>query len=527
MEDMKAALAAKGYDLVDQPGGDDSDSDDGLPGRIPSLEPSVAREKGNEAFKAGKYDKAIKYWQGGLKSILSSLCSGPQAMSDVSLSELDLTLNLNIAMAYMKKNDFESAERSVEKALARRDALPPHQITKALYRKASAQRSMHRLEECLETLKDLLGVEATHAAALQMQQEVDREWARQCREQKKNLKKMFSKLGDEDKEQQQKIRSERAEARLRCAVCWTEDDVNSEAFELGEAPACDGADWGMAFSRTVLWAIEQFSVEGRACLSREAQSASMWFVGASSTCELRFLQAKTLMTRLPHVQSLELVLLGFLGELDPDNKRVPDPKADGVPQGITRTKLDDGRCISLQLIKGALQDALAKELKPGSVATEPVAAEAQPGEEDAAAAAKANSKVHEGSAEVCEGTVKEEIPVEVVPPSLCIIAHPQLHRYFTDFFPALSWLIQHDVPTVVIGASEPDPSWRQDEVLLKAAGAHIVVGKRECPYPMCLPDNPSVKKCNHIIGFLGGKAVERERLTKIKLELLAQDYSVR
>jgi len=526
MEDMKAALAAKGYDLVDQTG-NDSDSDDPLPGRIPALEPSVAREKGNEAFKAGKYDKAIKCWQGGLKSILSTLCSGPQAMSDVSLSELDLTLNLNIAMAYMKKGDFESADRSVDKALARRDALPPQQVTKALYRKASAQRSMHRLEECLETLKDLLEVESTHPAALQMQQEVDRELTIQCRDQKKNLKKLFSKLGDEDKEQQQRVRRERAEARVRCAVHWTDGDVNSEAFELGEAPACDGSDWGMAFSRTVLWALEQFSVEGKDCLTREAESASMWFVGASSTCELRFLQAETLMKRLPHVQSLELVLLGFLGELGPDNKRVPDPKGEGVPKGITRRKLDDGRCISLQLVKGTLQDAIAKDLKPGGATTESAGAEAQPGEEEAAADANANSKVHEGPEDVSEGTGTETINADVAPPSVCVIAHPQLHRYFTDFFPALSWLIQNHVPTVVIGASEPDPAWRQDEVLLKAAGAHIVVGKRESPYPMCLPDNPAIKKCNHIIGFVGGKAVDRDKLTKVKLELLAQDYSVR
>ena len=28
----------------------------------------------------------------------------------------------------------------------------------------------------------------------------------------------------------------------------------------------------------------------------------------------------------------------------------------------------------------------------------------------------------------------------------------------------MSWLIAKKVPTVVIGASEPDPSWKQDEV---------------------------------------------------------------
>jgi len=87
--------------------------------------------------------------------------------------------------------------------------------------------------------------------------------------------------------------------------------------------------------------------------------------------------------------------------------------------------------------------------------------------------------------------------------------------------------MQNDVPTAIIGASEPDPSWQQDEVLLKSLGANIVVGKRESPYPMCLPDNQRVRKCNHVIGFRGGKAVPRDKLTKVKLELLAQDYTVR
>ena len=32
--------------------------------RIPKLEPDAAREKGKQAFQDGKYDKAIKYWQG-------------------------------------------------------------------------------------------------------------------------------------------------------------------------------------------------------------------------------------------------------------------------------------------------------------------------------------------------------------------------------------------------------------------------------------------------------------------------------
>ncbi|CAK9081715.1 Peptidyl-prolyl cis-trans isomerase FKBP5 (PPIase FKBP5) (51 kDa FK506-binding protein) (51 kDa FKBP) (FKBP-51) (FK506-binding protein 5) (FKBP-5) (Rotamase), partial [Durusdinium trenchii] len=262
----KSALAEKGYDIVE---GEDESEDEDLFGRIPKLEPDAAREKGKQAFQDGKYDKAIKYWQGGLKHILGSLCSGPEALSNQSLSELDLTLNLNIAMAYMKKEDYQAADRCVDKALARREALPPHLITKALYRKASAQRCMKRLDACLETLKGLLEVESNHAAAKQMQQEVERDWNKQCRDQKKNFRKLFDKLSGEDKQAEEQERHARQALRERCAVRWLQGDVDSETFALGSSPACVEKDWGLALSRTVLWALEQFAVEGHVCVSTE------------------------------------------------------------------------------------------------------------------------------------------------------------------------------------------------------------------------------------------------------------------
>lgn len=522
-ESMRAALAEKGYDLVEKDGSDSDD--DPIPGRIKSYEPNVAREKGKKAFEEGKYDKAIRIWQGGLKHILSSLCSGPQALGDMTLSELDLTLNLNIAMAYMKKEEFESADRSVDKALARRDALPPHLITKALYRKASAQRSMKRLDECLTTLKDLLEVESGHAAAKQMQQEVDREWNRQVRDQKQKMKKLFSKIGDEDKIAAERAKAERAEARNKCAVRWTSDDVDSDAFERGETPACDGRDWGLALSRTTLWAIEQLAVEGNTCLPTGQEHASFWFLGASSSCELRWLQPAALMTRLPEVTELEVAMIGFLGELTPDNTREPDPKADMLPKIALESKIDGGqRRVMVRMIKGTLQEALAKDLRPQAPAPTQAIASTEEGAEAAVPAAEGAEVIvpTEESAEAATASKQQ-----AVPPTVCFIAHPQLHRYFSDFFPAIQWLIQQRVPTIIIGASEPDLSWKQDEILLKSLGANIVVHKRESPYPMCLADNPDVRKCSHIIGFLGGKAVERERLTKIKLELLSQDYTVR
>lgn len=496
-------------------------------GRIPALSPLVAREKGNEAFQQGKYNKAIMFWQGGLKSILSALCSGPEAMSDTSLSELDLTLNLNIAMAYMKKADFDAADRSVDKALARRDALPPHQVTKALYRKASAQRSMRRLPECLETLKDLLTVEPGHPAAIQMQQEVDREYHRQKQAQKKNMKKLFSAMEGQDREEQEKAAEARAEARRACGIVWTDDDVDPVAYESGKAPPCDGKDWTLSFCRTVLWSIDQLAVEGGPCMPKDAHITA-WFVGASSTCELRLLQAKALMARLPGVKTLELVLIGFLGDLDPDNKRIPDPQIGSLSKTVGETIVGEDQKVTVRVIQRTLQDALEHELMPAPPGPSEIVERAAELSLDEAASVEHNSEEVPDEATPCRpASSQESSGAPTVPPSVCFIAHPQLHRYFTEFYPALSWLIQRHVPTIVIGASEPDPSWNQDEVLLKSLGANILIGKRESPYPMCLPDNPQVRKCNHIIGFLGGKAVPRDRLTKVKLELLAQDYSVR
>jgi len=176
--------------------------------------------------------------------------------------------------------------------------------------------------------------------------------------------------------------------------------------------------------------------------------------------------------------------VGFLGEIDPDNSRVPDPNADKLPEGIVEVELE-GRQAMLRATKGSLEEAVQQELVP------------------------------------LDAEGKEVLP------HACFIAHPQLHRYFSEFHPAISWLITKNIPTIIIGASDPDPSWKQDEQLLKKMGAEVVVPKRESPYPMCLPGNSTVKKCSHIIGFCGGKALERDKLVSAKIELLAQDYVVR
>ncbi|CAK0799568.1 unnamed protein product, partial [Prorocentrum cordatum] len=141
-------------------------------------------------------------------------------------------------------------------------------------------------------------VEASHAAGKQMQQEVERDWNRQIRDQKQKMKKLFSKMGSEDKEAAEQAKAERAQARLRCAVRWTSDDVDSDAYERGDTPACDGLGPRAHADHAVVPGAARRRGESN-CLpdGQDHERASLWFLGASSSCELRWLKPPELMER--------------------------------------------------------------------------------------------------------------------------------------------------------------------------------------------------------------------------------------
>lgn len=102
-------------------------------------DPQMAKDLGVECFKEGNLDLAIAYWRQGLKKCLSALCSGgPDAMHNKSLSDIDLKCNLNIAMAEIKRENYQFAVDHCDKALRRRDMLDPEDLVKVLYRKAVA-----------------------------------------------------------------------------------------------------------------------------------------------------------------------------------------------------------------------------------------------------------------------------------------------------------------------------------------------------------------------------------------------------
>merc|ERR1719265_1390405 len=107
------------------------------------------------------------------------------------------------------------------------------------------------------------------------------------------------------------------------------------------------------------------------------------------------------MSRLPGVKLLEIALIGFLGELDPENKRVPDPKAGSLPPPRAVPIEVDDRLVSMRVVKGTLQEALDKVFQNGG---DPAAeADVNPSAGDtptgnaAAATAEGNSTVTEGA----------------------------------------------------------------------------------------------------------------------------------
>jgi len=268
------------------------------------------------------------------------------------------------------------------------------------------QRLLGRLDACLETLTDLLEVDSENKAALQMQQEVDREWKRQCATQKQRLKKL----------------------------------------------------WKKSFALTTIFAARAFAEQDIQVVPREKEKFTVFILGASSGCELVQLDPVEFLKRLPDVKELNIVLIGFLGQLDPENKLEPDQQRP-EQQGVLYESEFEGRKAITRAYYGKYQD-LAKE----------------------------------------GGQLESEDLV----PDFVVVPQPQLHRYFHDWFEAIEVLVRRKIPTAWVGASKPDPAWEQDEIFLKELGCTLCVRKIPNPYPMVSPADTSVRKNNHVIGFTGG-----------------------
>lgn len=148
------------------------------------------KERGNEAYREGKYEAAIDSWcmaRGTFKHILErGMFDGNEEKLDEVRQSL-LTVHLNLAQGSLKNGEFYQAKEHCGRALD----LDP-KSTKALYRKASAEIMGSLFTEARETLDALLATEPGNAGARQMLQEVDRKEKLADRSSKKAAKRMVA-----------------------------------------------------------------------------------------------------------------------------------------------------------------------------------------------------------------------------------------------------------------------------------------------------------------------------------------------
>jgi len=472
-ESTRKLLAEKGYDLLGPVDEMSEEMQAMTTGRSKQSMPiDDAREKGNAAFKAGNYNAAISFYNRGLKTIISALCKGPEACADRNLSDMDFTLNLNVGMCHMKLGQYDDAIRFCEKALRRKGTLPQQQLVKALYRKADCEEKLGRLDVCLATLKELFEVEPENKAGQQLFQGVDREWNRQCKAQEKTFKSMFQSYDEETQKlaQQDKERFENTKKHLGVEIEESEPIQTIRCYNRNQ--------WGAQLIDTVLLSMALFCNNDLdlAPVTRDAEECTIWFLGASSTFELRLLSPEKWLKALPTVKNIKIVLIGFLGDFGPDNKKVPD---DGRPEkdGLYSEASDGDRTARMECYHGEADEIVKK--------------------------------------------------YEMAPPNYCVIAHPGFDRYFSDFYDIIQWLIAKRTPTQVIGASAPDYSEKEGETVLLTYGLNLAVKLTQNPYKVSLLENKELSKLHHFFVFQGGLGIGKALWTNDKLGLIGSDFHVR
>jgi len=137
---------------------------------------SELKDKGLTAYKANDFEGAIDFWilaraktrqifDGNLLKVEVEGKEGQRAEAQA----LEVSLDLNLAQAYLKVEDFSSASSYCEKAL---EWEPSNE--KALYRKASAEFGQQNYEKTREVLSALFRVVPEHPAGVELIEQVDK-----------------------------------------------------------------------------------------------------------------------------------------------------------------------------------------------------------------------------------------------------------------------------------------------------------------------------------------------------------------
>ena len=256
-------------------------------------------------------------------------------------------------------------------------------------------------------------------------------------------------------------------------------------------------------------------------LATVEDEVTIWFVGASSTFELNFIDLQDFLDIFPQeIKLIKLVCIGFNGELSPDGKI---------------TIMDKG---AANLKDGVYKELSEEKLVAGSV-------------DSGAKVTKTRKAVIETYTGMLETVVQErpELIKGAAKPKFAFLFQPLLHRYLREWFDGVQVLINEKIPWSVIGGSKPDPSFAQDEKIGESLGAKCVFAPIISPNPMTLGGSKlegvakagdsdkkrkelaeamasKVSKCNHFCAFYGGSGKTKNMLTKIKLDLLMNDYNI-
>ena len=369
----------------------------------------------------------------------------------------------------------------------------------------------NRLEECLEELEEVLNISESNAAAKQLQQEVARKFNIQKAAQAKAMKSLFSKMDEQNQAEEQAQRDKLKQLSDDCVGQFTPPDFKTIAdFNIDEHNTAQ-VGWYTSFPCTLVHALNHYiNSTGTAYAWEKPWEMTIYFLGASSTCELRYLAPQVWLTRYPKVKKFRFVLIGFLGQLD--DCRNMEHDSEEFTMGLQNSTTFFGNAREKRCSPAQDHERYSKETNTpeGEVNFQSV-----------------YTYQYRGFAQ--EFLDNEKLPVEIRKPSVVFIAQPHFHRYFHDWCPVIQKLIKMNVLSIVLGGSEPDYSKVQDKAVLWACGARnegasILDGPIMDPFPMYAGGNAAVRKNNHYFMFKGGDtSVSKFTPTEVMLHITANE----
>jgi FKBP-type peptidyl-prolyl cis-trans isomerase len=165
----------------------------------------IFKEKGTIYFKESKFDPAIKYY----KKIVSLLEYDPDPSADemtgdkAESQQLQLAAQLNLAMSYLKLNNYPEAAEHCDKALN----IDEHN-EKGLFRRGQARLGMSEFELAKEDFEAAYKVDPANKAAANQIIVCNNKIKEQKDKDRRLYANMFQKFADQDTKREQRLREQ-------------------------------------------------------------------------------------------------------------------------------------------------------------------------------------------------------------------------------------------------------------------------------------------------------------------------------